>query len=184
MSSIDGEHRWPLLAGEKLIWEGRPGKGLLFAGRDALLVPFSLMWGGFAVFWETMAFRSPGPVFFRLWGIPFVLVGAYIIAGRFIVDAWLRGKTRYAVTSERILIARDLPFRKFIAANLAVMPQAQLTERADGRGTIRFGDPAPFWGRSAIWTQALDATPQFIEIDDARAVFDKIQRATRMAAAH
>ncbi len=182
MRSDDSAGR--LLPGETVIWSGRPGRGLLLIGRDGLLIPFSLMWGGFAVYWEASVVRTSAPVLFRLWGVPFVLVGLYFIAGRFVVDAWIRSKTHYAVTNRRILIARSGPFGKFTTLSLDLLPEVQLSEHANGRGTLRFGQPAPYWGRGgfASWTPALDATPQFLAIDDARSVFDQIQHAIRSIA--
>jgi hypothetical protein len=173
-----------LLDGERIIWSGRPGQGLLLTGRDGLLIPFSLLWGGFAVFWEATVMRTSAPLLFRLWGVPFVLVGLYLIAGRFIVDAWLRGRTRYALTNQRILIARSRPFGKFMALGIDRVLDVQFSEGARGRGTLRFGQPAPFWGRGGFagWSPALDPTPQFLAIDDAQSVFNQIQRAIRSAA--
>ena len=50
MSTTDLSDR--MLTGERILWSGRPAQGLLFTGRDVFLIPFSLLWGGFAVFWE------------------------------------------------------------------------------------------------------------------------------------
>jgi hypothetical protein len=35
---------------EKLIWSGRPRQGVFLTQRDAGMIPFSLMWGGFSSF--------------------------------------------------------------------------------------------------------------------------------------
>src|SRR4051812_39549289 len=87
-----------LQVGEKLLWSGRPRTGIRFETGDLVAVPFSLMWFGFAIFWESMAFTGHAPTFFLLWGIPFLAIGAYMLAGRFVFDAWRRGRTIYAVT--------------------------------------------------------------------------------------
>jgi hypothetical protein len=169
-----------LLPGEKIMWSGQPAQGLMLTGRDWLLIPFSLLWGGFAVFWESTVIATPAPIFMRLWGVPFVLVGLYLIVGRFAFDAWIRRGMAYAVTNKRILIARSAPFARFTAMSLDQIPDANLSERPDGRGTIRFGQESPAWGGRrggfSSWTPALDPTPQFIGIENARSVFDQIQR--------
>ena len=75
MNTIDVTER--LLTGERMVWSGRPAQGLLFTGRDWLLVPFSLLWGGFAIFWESSVLAMNGPIIMKLWGVPFVLIGAF-----------------------------------------------------------------------------------------------------------
>jgi hypothetical protein len=66
------------------------------------------------------------------------------------------------------------------------LPDASLSESADGRGTIRFGQQAQMWGGRhggfSSWTPALDPLPQFIGIENARSVFDQIQSAARKGA--
>jgi hypothetical protein len=77
--------REQLRSGEHLYWAGSSDPAKLFAGRDAFLVPFSLLWCGFAVFWERSALTSGAPVFFVLFGAVFVLVGLHLVVGRFFV---------------------------------------------------------------------------------------------------
>ena len=170
-----------LVRDEKIIWSGRPAQGLLLTGRDGLLIPFSLMWGGFAIFWETSVLKLPqAPAVMKVWGVPFVLVGAYLVAGRFLLDYWIRRGTQYFVTNKRILISRPWPFSKFTAMSLDQLPEVSLTESANGRGTITFGQPLPLWGRNqgfSAWTPSLAPVPQFIAIENAGRVFAQIQGA-------
>src|SRR5579864_9060679 len=53
-----------------------------------------------------------------------------------------------------------------------------ISERTSGRGTIRFGQAGPVWSQRGFnsWMPSLDATPQFLGIENAREVFDQIQR--------
>jgi len=175
--------RGRLLPGEQIAWSGQPQQGLLLTARDILLIPFSLMWCGFAIFWTFMATSVPAAGgmggFFTLWGLMFVSIGLYFVVGRFIVDAWVRRGIHYAVTDQRILIARGAPFGRFTALNLERLPDIDLKEGGNGRGTIRFGQPVAIWGNRGMsaWSVALDPTPQFLSIEDARRVFDLIQRA-------
>jgi hypothetical protein len=75
-----------------------PNRGVIFHSDDWYVVPFSLLWGGFAIFWEAgvtgYGGNSPrgggAPLFMQLWGIPFVVLGQYMIWGRFLYDAWLK----------------------------------------------------------------------------------------------
>jgi hypothetical protein len=173
----DGALRDRLLPGERVAWSGEPGQGFIFTAQDLFLVPFSLLWCGFAVFWTISATGEHAPSFFTLWGMMFVCFGLYFVFGRFLVDAWLRGRIRYALTDQRVLISRAGPFPNFTAIAPDRLPDARLSERSGGRGTIRFGQQ-PGWrtNQFAVWSPSLDPTPQFLAIADARAVFDLVQR--------
>jgi Bacterial PH domain len=154
-----------LNSGERLLWSGQPRGGIRLRGQDAMLIPFSLLWGGFAIFWECMALiatkKAPGPigVVFPLFGLPFVGVGLYLIFGRFFVDAKVRARTFYGVTNERIIIINGFFSQQTKSLQLRTLTDVSLTQRPDGSGTISFG-PAPFhgWffpGRLLAWSGAL-----------------------------
>ncbi|MGH6838123.1 MAG: PH domain-containing protein [Methylocella sp.] len=86
---------------------------------------------------------------------------------------------QYAITDKRVLISRSGPFSKFTAINLNRLPEASLTESANGRGTILFGQSASFWARGhgdgfSNLTLSLDPSPRFIAIENARNVFEQI----------
>jgi hypothetical protein len=167
-----------LLKGEKIVWWGRPVQGLLLTSKDWYLVPFSLMFASFAVFWEINVLNAPhSPAFMKLWGAPFLFGGLYLVVGRFLVDAWARRGITYALTNRRILILRGAPFAKLTALTFDRVPSVNLIERGGGRGTIRFGldQPVLFNRGYSVWSPAFDPTPQFIAIEDARTVFDHIQ---------
>jgi hypothetical protein len=94
-----------LAPGEQLLWSGRPDPEVRFAPVDLFLVPFSVMWGGFAVFWEVGVLASGAGPFFVLWGIPFVLMGLYFMIGRFAYKKRRKLKTAYGLTDRRAIVA-------------------------------------------------------------------------------
>jgi hypothetical protein len=173
--------------GERQLWAGAPRKGLVFRGSDVMMIPFTLLWLAFAVFWEMSALSSSGSTLFAVWGIPFICVGIYMTLGRFFADASRRGRTRYAVTSERILIEVGR-FGPFVATSrslpLSTLSQVQLQEGRDGTGTISFG-PQPFgplaFGSqtSGVSWQSGPATPSFELVPDCRRVYDIVREAQR-----
>ena len=168
-----------LSAGEKLLWSGQPLGGIRLRKQDAILIPFSLLWGGFAVFWEAGVIHSNAPFFFRLWGIPFVLVGIYLIVGRFFMDSKVRSKTVYGVTNERILIVSGFFSRNLRSLNLKTLSEVNLSEKPDGTGTITFGPNYPvFQNPGAGWPgYSKYASPSFELIERVRDVYDIIRRA-------
>lgn len=167
-----------LLPGERVIWSGRPATGLVFTPRDAFLIPFSVLWLGFAIYWILGVLDYGGGAFI-LFGMAFVSLGLFFCVGRFILDAALRGSTEYALTDRRILISRAGPFSSFKAVALDRLPEADISERSDGRGTVRFGRPQGLFDFQqsgfSVLMPTLDPTPQFIAIPDARRVFDLVQ---------
>lgn len=132
-----------LLRGERILWTGHPDPHRLVAKADAYLVPFSLMWGGFALFWEGGVLASHAPFFFLIWGIPFVLIGQYFIWGRFIYKRRNRLQTVYAVTDQRILVLRGRTLQSML---LSQMPVLNEVARRDGSGSLEFSNAPPGFG--------------------------------------
>ncbi len=167
-----------LLSGERVLWRGKPLPGLTLAGRDAFLIPFSLLWGGFAVFWNASVWTTGAPLEFKLFGLPFLAMGLYITVGRFFVDARTRHRLEYAVTDKRVLIAKD-GSGSIRSVDLKHMPVLEFNERSDGTGTIQFGVSAsPFGGGGLQFLiPGMDPTPQLLRIADVRKVYGIIARA-------
>jgi PH (Pleckstrin Homology) domain-containing protein len=160
---ISGE----LEAGERLLWSGIPRQGFFLRRRDGLLIPFSILWCGFAINWESTTLATRAPLFFKLSGLPFVLFGLYFVLGRFFVDVRQRGRTAYGLTDRRILIVGGAFSRSVKSLQLRTVSDVTLNERKDGSGTITLG-PSPGSGSTS---------PEFDTIDDARNVCARVRAA-------
>lgn len=173
-----------LSGSEKLLWAGSPRKGLLLRGSDLFVIPFSLLWCGFAIFWETMVVIQGAPFFFMLWGIPFVVIGLYFVFGRFIVEAKQREKTCYGLTSQRIIIISGLFSRKVKSVSLKTLSETTFSEKPDRSGTLTFGANNPlfamFGGMS--WPgMSQHLPPSFELIPNAKDVYEMVRKAQQEA---
>jgi hypothetical protein len=126
-----------LRADEQLLWHGVPDQRVWFTPADAFLVPFSIIWCAFAIFWEAGVVASGGPAFFEAWGIPFVAVGVYFVAGRFAYKRYRKGRTIYGITSQRALIADS---RSFADTPLQYQPVTVRRARDGRHASILFGN--------------------------------------------
>jgi hypothetical protein len=88
---------------EHLLWAGRPDPSVHFTSADGYLIPFSILWGGFAISWETAAIVSRAGLFV-LFDLPFVAMGLYITIGRFLYKARQKRKTLYVLTNRRAIV--------------------------------------------------------------------------------
>jgi Bacterial PH domain len=173
-------------ASERLLWCGQPRGGIRLRRQDAMMIPFSIMWGGFAIFFECAAIaqcrntNSTG-AFMVLWGIPFVLVGVYFMFGRFIADARGRARTYYGLTNERIIILSGVFSRHTKTLPLRNLSDLSLTERADGSGNITFGSfQYPFGDAYRGWPGfSRYGPPTFEMIENVRQVYDLIRNAQK-----
>jgi hypothetical protein len=167
-----------LTTGESVLWAGQPNGTVFFHQEDAFLIPFSLLWGGFAIFWELGAAgfrgsnsRSGNPwLFGMLWGIPFVLIGQYIIWGRFFYTAWKKKRTYYAITNRRVLVVQNGWNRQMASAYLDSLPTLIKEGRSSGTGTLRFSRAESMWSGRRGWGawdgMTVGNVPTFVDIDD------------------
>jgi hypothetical protein len=159
-----------LVSGETLLWAGRPVQGIVLHKQDLYLIPFSLFWGGFSLLWEAgvsgvLASLKQTDTIGILWGIPFVLVGQYLIWGRFLYAAWKKRVTYYAVTDRRVITIQN---GRTVSAYIDQLP-AIVLERGWGTGTIRFPQPETWFNlrRENIWdSMAVGMMPAFIDVED------------------
>lgn len=175
--------RRELAPAEKVLWFAQPRQGLVLRSADAFLIPFSLLWGGFAIFWEVSVIVVGAPVFFPLFGALFVVIGCYLIVGRFFFEARQRTRTFYAVTNERVIIVSGLLNRTVRSIDLRTLGEMSLSERRDGSGTLVFGNTSPFdWmlGGMAGWPgMAGRQASRFELIPNVRPVYEMVRNAQR-----
>jgi hypothetical protein len=164
---------------ERLLWAGQPRQGIVLRPSDVFMIPFSLLWGGFAVFWETGVILEGAPWFFALWGVPFVLVGFYIVVGRFFWDARRRSRTFYGLTDQRAIIVSSGTSRKVKSLNLKTLSDISLTEKSDGTGTITLGpvNSLAWWWAGTNWPGVPQGPPSFEMVQDAKQVYDILRQA-------
>jgi hypothetical protein len=80
------------------------------------------------------------PVFMQIWGIPFILFGVYLVAGRLVVRALQLRSTTYAVTDRRLIETVRRPRRRVTEAYLSLLAPPVMQVGPDGAtGSIAFG---------------------------------------------
>ncbi|WP_108485181.1 aspartate carbamoyltransferase catalytic subunit [Oceaniglobus ichthyenteri] len=113
--------------GETILWQGAPDPQVRLTGGLGQSL-FGLFFAGFALFWiAAAAFIGNDTGFvgmvFPLFGVPFLLIGLYMVFGRFIWDAYVRRGTFYTLTNKRAYIATaTLGQRKLAAHDIAQSP--------------------------------------------------------------
>ena len=178
-----------LLKDETVLWTGQPEPKVLFTKADIFLIPFSLLWAGFAIFWEVTATvmlvtsevsRGKSPIFFPIFGGFFVLMGLYFVFGRFIYKFYRKKNTYYAVTNKRVLTLTTLHSRNIKAVYIDAITGINKSVRPDGIGSITFGTPTPRsqgYGNTGMdfFTSFYGGdVPIFYDIKDAKKVYELV----------
>jgi hypothetical protein len=190
---------------ESVRWTGQPPSGLLLRGYDFFYIPFSIVWAGFAVFWNVVLWLALAIGFSRaqpheaplaqpeaaVWGLVvlavFLIMGLVflgfsyqILIGRFLSDAEDRARTLYAITNYRAIIAKGRKLREVRGYELRMGTQISVKERSRGSGSITFGQPDSWFGAPS---EAL-SVPEFkferiAQIRDVAQLISEIRSADR-----
>jgi hypothetical protein len=175
-----------LMPGEVLHWAGMPNSAVIFHSDDWTAIPFSLLWGGFFIFWEAGALgywgegqRDHAPsTFMVIWGIPFIVAGQYMIWGRFLADGWSKRRTYYAITDRRVLIVQEAWRRKARSCYIDAIPE--VVREGTTTGTLWLGPKLSILGgrrspkRSMSRFDMGDGVPVLADIDDVDSVYRTI----------
>jgi len=170
-------------SGESVYWAGVPNPKVIFHSDDWAAIPFTLLWTGFFVFWEGNALgfwgrasRAGGAdLFMSLWGIPFLIIGNYMVWGRFLLDGWLKRRTYYAVTNRRVLTLQEGWKRRTNWMYLEAIPAIE--REGAVTGTLWFGKKYPVVAGRHQKTRSMSRfemsdIPVFADINDV----DGVQR--------
>ena len=126
-----------LEAGELLTWEDQPDRQIQIRKSDLVMIPLSLVYAGFIGFISfgfIMADKRDYMMLSVL--LPFMLIAAYVVVGRFYYDAYKRRRTWFAITSKRVLIVTKAPGLKVQSIPLTSIGGVAVDSYTDKLGTV------------------------------------------------
>ncbi len=173
-----------LTPGEDILWQGQPHSTIDWSG---LVNPMTLMgvfFTGFSLFWIAMAASmtagsgAPFPFsVFPLFGLPFLGIGLWMLGGRLVLDAWLRGHTWYTLTSQTAFIARNA-FGKKTLDSWPLADMDRIVWEDGNPGSVIFhmkGGTGPRLGRNGTPIRFLG----FHQIDESQRIYGLMRAARR-----
>ena len=136
LGNIPDEVEREMRAGEKAQWVGYPIPTKFAIKEGMMSFLWGIPWTTFCIFWESMAIKS-GTLFMPLWGIPFIIIGLYLLTSP--LWEYLRARrTVYVVSNQRLLILNGLlrPSRRSFAP--PDIGSVEVDAGYDGIGSIIF----------------------------------------------
>lgn len=127
--------RLELREGEKTCWIGRPNAARFAVQKSWNTFLLGIPFTAFSLFWTYKA--ADEGIFFRLWGIPFIVVGLGML-GSPLWQYWRGHKTIYAATNKRLLIITKGILSSAKSYTPMDIDDIERKERGDGSGTIIF----------------------------------------------
>jgi hypothetical protein len=145
--TLEERVRAELAPGERIEWMEVP-IARFFTPLSRGLFLFSIPWTAFSIFWVFMASGLRWPDlssafgFFPLFGLPFVLIGFWLMSSPLRTHNRLK-RTVYAITDRRAILiqgGRNTTIRSFGPGDL---DKIHRREKADGSGDVYFSIPLP-----------------------------------------
>ena len=158
---------------ETLLWQGRPSARVFIEAsfKNISMTLFGIMWTSFAcfIFWEI--WKEEGIP--ALLVVPFIGVGLFLVSGRHFWDAYKRGKTRYALTNRRALVATS--FLQRSVKSFLIQKDAVIEVRPGPETTVVFAleQRSDARGRNYEVSRGFDLIEDGVEV---AALIRKIQR--------
>lgn len=139
MTMLGHGHDALFAPGEDILWQGRPGAGLIWADVLERGTFVGAFFTGFSIFWIHGARSSASPdeplagLIFPLAGVVFLALGLWLMIGRHLWDIAIRSGTSYTLTSSHAYITRDtFGQRSREAWPLAELSAIHLIDRTPG----------------------------------------------------
>lgn len=156
---------------EKLLWSGHSVAAMELHTADLYIIPLGILLLSYPVFWMWRVHNISLSA--TILGIPFLLIGLYLTAGRFFYSAQQRAHTTYAITDERVIIRSGIFRKRVTSLNLRALPALSLSEKADETGTIFLGiTPSRRTELANLYWPGLPLPPQLTHIQAARQVYN------------
>ncbi|MBM3940628.1 MAG: hypothetical protein FJ318_07025 [SAR202 cluster bacterium] len=169
----------PLLRrGERVLWTGRPRPGVRLAPIDRILVPFSGAWALVLALAYVSAARQG--TLSMTWFVPLAAVAAYLVMGRFMLGAYLRGRARYAITNRRVIAVGGLFGHTATSRDIDSIDAVAIEPHPDGAATLWLRSPVlqDRWAAAAFPGLAT-GRGALVAVDGARAAFDLLSERLR-----
>lgn len=169
---------------EDILWQGQPRSTIDWSGLFTPLTLMGVFFTGFSLFWIAMAASmtagsgAPFPFsVFPLFGLPFLAIGLWMLGGRLVLDAWLRGRTWYTLTTQTAFVARNALGKKTLESwPIADMDRIFWEDGNPGSVIFHMKHGAmPVSGRNGTRIRFLG----FHQIDESQHVYSLMRRARR-----
>lgn len=169
---------------ERLMWSGRPTQGLRFRKQDVPTALFGMAWTGFAVWWTWSIWQEEADLIPALMGGMMVLIGLHQFIGRFFLDSYVRARTYYGVSDQRMVILKTVPTRSVESLSLAELPDVTLDSEGMDGGVIQFSPDVTVTvpGSGTRRRRRIRRRGPYFELDSgARSAYEIIRRAQQDA---